>query len=184
MSYYPISCKNLLFELAIAFMMSLPTCNNGEFYYGFEPLQLSASHNLIHNSFPIFTYEDSGQLLNDTDLDFNILSDYILNDDSPLFDPILPLNEYINDVSTSTPATISHNITSPKTPSSETEEVSDEDDTVDDGKGKKRKKSDKSREQVDRRRYYLITKTFFECPVLIFSCLYEQRAKQSTSSQN
>ncbi len=137
-------------------MMSLPTCNNGEFYYGVE---LSASHNIIHHSFPIFTYEDSGQLLNDTDLDFNILSDYILNDDSPLFDPILPLSEYINDVSTSNPAAIAHSITSPKTPSSETEEVSDEDDTLDDGKGKKRKKSDKSREQVDRRRYNLITKT-------------------------
>ena len=138
--------------------MSLPTFPAQDFYYGFEPTpaQQQGFAPAFHNAFPVFTYEDCGSIPNDTDLDFNILSEYILNDDLPMLDAQLmePISDHGTHSSNATSCSQGTSGTSEQNHSFNEENLDEENEFegTDDGKGRKRKKSDKSKDQIDRRR--------------------------------
>lgn len=136
--------------------MSMPSMPafSGDFYYG--SMEASAPLPVVQNAFPVFTYEDNGSMVNDTELDFSILSEYILNDDLPFLEPVgLESTTTASDGTHSSKATsASQAISDPGYPFDMDEDFDeDEFNAEDDGeKGRKRKKNDKSKEQVDRRR--------------------------------
>jgi hypothetical protein len=137
-------------------MMSLPSFPAQDYYYGFEqsfsaPVPVFAP---AHNAFPMYTYEDCGSVPNDTDLDFNILSEYILNDDLPLLDgQVEPISDQGTHSSSNATCSLATTATSDQNSFNDDDlDGENEMDDADDGKGRKRKKSDKSKEQIDRRR--------------------------------